>query len=142
MSTFARSSHSSTYVALAARFLPALILMRFFTVPAPLYAAVLENPITDDTLYCFLVHILEAFVMVVFPILVLALVYAGYQFVAAQGNPSELTKARMYFVWCAVGALVILGAQTLAFAIEGTVSDIYESAGLVGELTSGRGACD
>lgn len=109
--------------------------------PGRVFAA-LENPIAEDTLYCFLVSILEAFVMVVFPFVVLALIYSGYLFVKAQGNSNELTKARTYFMWCAVGALVVLGAQALAFAIEGTVTNIYQEAGLGGQLTSGRGACD
>ncbi len=54
----------------------------------------------------------------------LAIVYAGFLFVAARGNPDELTKARETLKWTIIGALILLGAQVIAKAIESTIKTI------------------
>lgn len=54
----------------------------------------------------------------------LAIVYAGFLFVAARGNPEELTKARETLKWTIIGALILLGAQVIAKAIENTIKTI------------------
>lgn len=82
------------------------------------------NPLGNVTLYQFLYDILNAVVFIVFPFIVLMIVYTGFLFVAAQGNAEKLTKARSSLVWTVVGALVVLGAKALAMAIEATVADI------------------
>jgi hypothetical protein len=51
----------------------------------------------------------------------LAIVYAGFLFVAARGNPGELTKAKSTLYWTIIGALVLLGAQVLASVIQATI---------------------
>lgn len=82
------------------------------------------NPVGDITLYEFLYNILNAVVFIIFPFIVLMIVYTGFLFVQAQGNSEKLSKARSSLVWTVVGALVVLGAKALAMAIEATVADI------------------
>ncbi|MGM0629327.1 MAG: hypothetical protein ACQESA_02785 [Patescibacteria group bacterium] len=53
-----------------------------------------------------------------------AIVYSGFLFVTAQGNPEKLTKARSAFIWAVIGGLVILGSWAIAQAIEATVDEI------------------
>lgn len=84
----------------------------------------LTNPLQFETLESFLVAILDALILILFPFLVLALVYAGFMFVTAQGKPEALSKARTAFLWVLIGALVILGAKAIAIAIEATVDEI------------------
>ena len=52
------------------------------------------------------------------------LVYSGFLFVSAQGNPEKLATARKAIMWTIIGAVVVLGASVLASAIEGTVDNI------------------
>ena len=59
-----------------------------------------------------------------FPILVLALVYSGFLFVKAQGNPTEIETAKKAFFWTVVGGVVLLGSSILAGAIGGTVDAV------------------
>lgn len=82
------------------------------------------NPIEADTLVQFLNLVLEAIILIAFPFLVLMLVYCGFLFIQAQGKPQELQTARKVFLWTLIGALLVLGAQALSFAIEGTVDEI------------------
>jgi hypothetical protein len=84
----------------------------------------LRNPLQFDTLQAFLVAILDALILILFPFLVLALVYAGFKFVAAQGKAEALVEARRAFLWVLIGALIILGAKALSMAIQATVDDI------------------
>jgi amino acid permease len=58
------------------------------------------------------------------PIIALAIIYAGFQFVTAQGNPEKLTKARRTFMWVLIGAGILLASYVIAEAIVGTVKAI------------------
>lgn len=55
---------------------------------------------------------------------VLAIVYAGFLFVAARGNPEQLTKARTTLFWTIIGALILLGAQVIAGAVQHTITSL------------------
>ena len=61
------------------------------------------------------------------PIVALAIIYTGFLFVKAQGNPDELVKAKKAFVFTIVGAAILLGAFVIANAIDKTVDDIKSS---------------
>jgi len=52
------------------------------------------------------------------------IVHSGILFVAAQGNPEKLSRAKSALVWVLIGALVILGSKALAHAIEATVAEL------------------
>jgi hypothetical protein len=54
----------------------------------------------------------------------LAIVYAGFLFVVARGNPEQLSKAKETLKWTIIGALILLGAQVIAKAIENTIKTI------------------
>lgn len=88
-------------------------------------AVELLNPLGEtDTLTEFIANLLELVVMIVFPIIVLFIVYIGFLFIAAQGNAEKLTAAKKYLLWAIVGALLVLGAQALSFAIQATVDQL------------------
>ncbi len=55
-------------------------------------------------------------------IVVLMLVYIGFLFVSARGEPGAITKARQALLWTIVGALLLLGAQVIASGIQATVN--------------------
>lgn len=55
-------------------------------------------------------------------IVILMLVFVGYKFVVAQGEPGKITEARQMLMWTVVGALILLGAQVIATGIQATVS--------------------
>ncbi len=54
-------------------------------------------------------------------VVIFMLVYVGYLFVAAQGVPGKIEEARNALLWTVVGALILLGAQAIAFGIQATV---------------------
>jgi hypothetical protein len=93
-------------------------------VPSVVLAASLYNPIGTNDLSAFLAKILHLVVQIVFPIIVLFIVYIGFLFVSSQGNPEKLKEAKEYFFWALVGALIVLGAEALSLAIKATVDQL------------------
>ena len=84
----------------------------------------LVNPLRFTTLQDFLVAVLDAIILILFPFLVLAIVYAGFKFVTAQGKAEALSEARRALLWVLIGSLIILGAKALSIGIAATVRDI------------------
>lgn len=54
-------------------------------------------------------------------VVIFMIVYVGYLFVAAQGEPGKITEARKALLWTVVGALILLGAKAIAIGIQATV---------------------
>jgi len=55
------------------------------------------------------------------PIAVLFIVWAGFKFVLAQGNPGELTEARSNFLHVIIGIGIFVGASLIASIIVNTL---------------------
>lgn len=85
-----------------------------------------KNPLGYETIEELLTNILGAVVTIAFPFIVLFLVYAGFLFVSAQGNEEKLGTAKKVFLWTVVGGLLVLGAEALSIAIEGTIKEISD----------------
>lgn len=58
------------------------------------------------------------------PLIALAIIYSGYLFVAAQGNPTKLEEAKRTLVWVIVGAAILLAAYAISTAIVSTINAI------------------
>ncbi len=85
----------------------------------------LTNPLGGiDSLESLVVAILKALVAVGTPIAVLFLVYAGFKFVMAKGNPSEIQKAQETLMWTIVGIVILLGATLLSEIVKGTIEEL------------------
>lgn len=82
------------------------------------------NPLTVNTLEEFLYMILKTTVLFLFPVVVLMIVYTGFLFVRAQGNPGKIEEARRALLWTLVGGLVVLGAYAIAMVVKDTVDSI------------------
>jgi len=82
----------------------------------------LINPLkSGSSIDSFLLNILEFVIRIGTVIVVLMVVFVGYKFVAAQGEPAKITEARSMLLWTVVGALILLGSQAIAVAIKATV---------------------
>ena len=103
--------------------IPFLFLLAFFAVPI-VADAQLMNPIAYSDISSFIRAVLRAVVLILFPMVVLMLVYTGFLFVEAQGKEKEISDARRAFFWTVIGGLIVLGAQALSMAIEATVKEI------------------
>lgn len=88
--------------------------------------AKIENPLGENmnTLPDFIRELIRIVLIVGVPILVLAIIYAGFLYVKAQGNPGELEVAHRTLLYTVIGGALLLGAFVIAEAIRATVADI------------------
>ena len=84
----------------------------------------LVNPLKVNSLEGLLGLIVAAAVRIGTIILVLALVWVGFLFVAARGREEQLRTARSAFFWTVIGGLVLLGAQGLSAVIQSTANTL------------------
>lgn len=56
----------------------------------------------------------------------LYLLYAGFMFVTAKGDPEKLKKAKNALLWGLVGTALILTAEVLALGIGDTVKEVFK----------------
>jgi len=82
----------------------------------------LENPLTVDSFSGFVEAILNTVVKIGVPVAAIAIIFSGFLFVTAQGNPEKLATAKTAFIWSVVGTAVLLGAWVFAQAIGETIT--------------------
>ena len=84
----------------------------------------IDNPLSATSLFCFLKDVLDVFLTVGIIIAVLFMVYAGFLFVTARGNETQLGTAKKAFLGAVIGTAIIMGVWVIAKAIVGTVNAI------------------
>jgi len=65
--------------------------------------------------------ILEGLLKIGIPLVALAVIYCGFLFVFARGNPEKLTKAKDALLYTLIGAAILLGSWAIAQMISSTV---------------------
>ena len=78
----------------------------------------LTNPIGSNDFAQIMKKIAELVVKIALPILVVMVIWAGAQFVFAQGNEKKLEDAKKTLWYSLIGALLVVGAFAIATAIE------------------------
>lgn len=95
-------------------------------IPSVSFAATLKlvnpTPGAGSTLKDFVYLLLDIMQLFGIPILTMCIIYAGFLIVTASGNEEQVTKAKTWFLWTAVGAAIILGAEPLADMVYGTAA--------------------
>ncbi|MGE5541374.1 MAG: pilin [Bacillota bacterium] len=84
----------------------------------------LHNPLKFCSLPELMDGILQAVVELGAILLIFMLVWVGFLFVAAQGNPEKISAARSALIWVLIGGLILLGAEAISKVIEATVNSL------------------
>lgn len=91
-------------------------------------SATLKNPLDNGngnmTFTDLLTMILKIVTEIGSIVVVFFIIYAGFMFVTAQGNEEKLTKAKNSLMWTLIGAAILLGANAIALAVQGTVTSL------------------
>ncbi len=103
-----------------------LILLSVFSLPCMSLAEVarISNPISANSIQELIDLVLKAALAIGVPIAVLFLMYSGFKFITAQGDPGKVKDARQYFMWTLVGIVVLLGASLLSTIIQSTIHEL------------------
>lgn len=84
----------------------------------------IKNPLKADSVTKVLKSFFDILIQLGAVAVTLAIIYAGFLFVVAKGNPEELKKAKVTLYWTIIGSLVLLGAQVIADIIEKTIKQL------------------
>ncbi|MCF7834247.1 MAG: hypothetical protein K9L98_03210 [Candidatus Pacebacteria bacterium] len=79
------------------------------------------NPIQSNNITELIKNVLEQALRLGMPLLVVAIIYSGFLFVAAQGNATKLETARKSFMYTMIGAAILLGSWALAQLLAETI---------------------
>jgi hypothetical protein len=90
-------------------------------------SGMLSNPLKVNSIQCLIEEVLKFVVNLLAIAGVLYLIWTGFMFVKAQGNPSELEKAKKSFVNAIIGMAIILGAWAIANVIANTINKVTEN---------------
>jgi hypothetical protein len=85
----------------------------------------IANPVRGfSTIDGIIAALLEIVQIIATPIVAVMLIYAGFLFATARGDTAKLKKAKETLLYVVIGAAIILGAEVIARAIEGTVESL------------------
>jgi hypothetical protein len=84
----------------------------------------LSNPLCINSLNQLLTDVISIFVKIGSIVVVLFIIYAGLQYVLAQGNPTKIEKAHNTFKYTIIGALIVIGAQVIVDLVTHTVNSL------------------
>jgi hypothetical protein len=82
----------------------------------------LNNPIKVDSIQELLNLILKLVIIIATPIVVLFIVFAGFKYVTARGNPGEIEQASQALTYAIIGGVLIIGAVAIAEIIKNLVN--------------------
>jgi hypothetical protein len=82
----------------------------------------LVNPLKAQTISQFLIDLIDVLLVFALPLIVLFIMYAGFLYVTAQGNPGKITTAHTALLWAVVGGVIVLGAKLIVTVIDGTIN--------------------
>lgn len=88
----------------------------------------LHNPLGNriDNLPAFIYMILDIVFRIGAVLSVLALMYVGFMFVSARGDPTKLETARNAFLYTVIGIAVLLSGVLIASVIQNTVGELAQ----------------
>lgn len=81
-----------------------------------------ENPLAFPGLTEFLEAILNIITIIAVPIVVFFLIYAGFMYVIARGNPEKIQVASKALLYGVIGGVVLLGATAIKVIVVNLVN--------------------
>lgn len=72
-----------------------------------------ENPLVADSIPQLLYALLRIIMVVAVPLVVFFIIYAGFLYVWARGNPEQLQQANRALTYAIIGGLIMIGAMVI-----------------------------
>ena len=88
----------------------------------------IENPLKNNSLIAFINSIIDAALLIGTVIAVLAIIFAGFRFVTAQGDEEQIKTAKRILLYAAIGIVILLGARMISDVIVNTITSVDEAA--------------
>ena len=85
----------------------------------------IQNPLGQTgSLSAFVAKILHLVFEIGAIVVVFFIIYAGFKMVIAQGEPKAITDAKNMLLYTVIGAVILLGAETISQVISNTVQQL------------------
>jgi hypothetical protein len=81
----------------------------------------LVNPLSVVSIEGLLAALLNIFIVLATPIVVIFIIYAGFLYVTAQGNAEQVKKATTALTYAIIGGVIIIGSVALGEIIKNVV---------------------
>lgn len=96
--------------------------------PTQTIDVLIKNPFTGgDDLMSLLITILDNIILPIAAVAVtLWIIWAGFQYILAQGNSDAISKANLNLLWALVGAGVLLGAKAISLVVQATINGLLK----------------
>jgi hypothetical protein len=82
----------------------------------------LQNPLAFDSIEDFIVAILNVVIVLMTPIVVIFIIFAGFKYVTARGNSEKIGQATQSLTYAIIGGVLIIGAVAIAQIIKNLVT--------------------
>jgi len=106
------------------RFLILLFVVFLLFLPILSFAVEVENiknPLQTSNINTFIKSTLEGVIRIGVPLIALAIIYCGFLFVVARGNPEKIESAKSALLYTLIGSALLLGSWAIAQLISDTV---------------------
>jgi uncharacterized membrane protein len=100
----------------------AMLTVAFLPVVASAQSEELKNPITAPTFEGFLTSLVAGVQIILVPFIVVFIIYAGFIYVTARGNPEAITRANKALLYAIIGGVIVAGAQAIIAIVGDTAS--------------------
>ncbi len=82
----------------------------------------LENPLAFDSIQDFIIAVLNVIIVLATPIVVIFIILAGFKYVTARGNATDVQEATRALTYAIIGGVLIIGAVAIAEIIKNLVT--------------------
>ena len=85
---------------------------------------VFQNPLkgTTGSIPQLINNIFDAVIQIALVFIIFAIIYSGFLFVKAQGNPEKLSEAKRIFLYTIIGGVILLGASAITEVVCNTAN--------------------
>ena len=105
------------------RILPTFFSTAVILLPLLSHAQGLENPLRVNSITELLAALLNILTILMIPIVVFFIILAGFRYVMAQGNSTQVSDATRALTYAIIGGVLILAAQAITVIIQATVDE-------------------
>lgn len=84
----------------------------------------LSNPVGVSSIACLFYKIVDFVMSLSYVVIAFFLLLSGFKFVTAQGSDEKLTEAKRTFFYTVIGALILIGANTIIQVVQGIIRGI------------------
>ncbi len=89
--------------------------------PSGSFQIKLANPLSVSTVDELLDLVLNLIIQAGIPVIVIMIMWSGFLFIKAQGNPGDVTKAKENLKYVLIGTAIVLGVFSILAIVRGTV---------------------